>query len=131
MQGHIEIKQLRSFGLLVGGIFALLGLWPAVVRGEDFRLWALVLAGLLIVSGLLFPSRLRQVYRMWMALGQALGWLNTRVLLSVVFYGLITPMGLIMRLAGKDPMRRSFEPDAGTYRVLSTPRPGSHMRRQF
>lgn len=131
MDSKSETKQLRSFGLMVGGIFALMGLWPAVWRGEDFRLWALALAGFLSVPALVFPSSLRLVYRAWMALGQSLGWMNTRILLSVVFYGLFTPTGLAMRLAGKDPMRRRFEPDAKTYRIVRSPRPGSHMARQF
>lgn len=131
MHSQSDTKQLRSFGLMVGGIFALIGLWPAVWRGEDFRLWALALAGLLSAPALMFPSSLRLVYRVWMALGQGLGWINTRIILSLVFYGLFTPSGLVMRLMGKDPMHRQFEPDAETYRIVRSPRPSSHMARQF
>jgi len=131
MHSTSKTKQLRSFGLIVGGIFALLGLWPAVWRGEDFRLWALVLAGLLSVPALVFPRSLGLVYRVWMALGLGLGWMNTRIILSVVFYGLFTPYGLVMRLMGKDPLHRRFEPDAETYRIVCAPRPSSHMARQF
>jgi Saxitoxin biosynthesis operon protein SxtJ len=132
MQPSITPKQLRSFGLTVGGIFAVIGAWPVVFRGSYPRLWALALAALLILPALLFPRSLKPLYRGWMALGEALGWINTRIILGLVFYGLITPMGVTMRfLMGKDPMHRGFDPNASTYRVLRQPRPGSHMRRQY
>jgi hypothetical protein len=66
-----------------------------------------------------------------MAVGGALGWVNTRILLGVVFFGLITPMGLAFRMAGRDLLPRAFDPRATTYRVPKKPRPGAHMLRQF
>lgn len=127
----IEPKHLRSFGLTVGGVFAAIGLWPAVVRDEDVRLWAVALAGLLLLPALVRPRSLQTVYRVWMRLGERLGWINSRIILGVIFYGLFTPAGLIMRLRGKDPMRRHWEPEADTYRLVRQPRPSSHMTRQF
>jgi polyferredoxin len=130
MENNPETKQLRSFGLLVGGIFALVGLWP-MLFGRGLRLWAIIPAGILLVLGGLHPTSLRSVYKMWMLLGHALGWVNTRIILSIVFYGMFCPMGFIMRLRGKDPMRRRYESESKSYRVPSSPRPGSHMLRQF
>ena len=66
-----------------------------------------------------------------MVVGETLGWINTRILLSLVFYGIVTPMGIIIRHFGRDPMRRGFEPTVETYRVPKPSRPGSHMTRQF
>jgi Saxitoxin biosynthesis operon protein SxtJ len=131
MNTDVTPKQLRSFGLLVGAIFAVIGLWPALWQHQEPLLWALVLAGLLIVPALVFPRSLRRVYQAWMALGAGMGWINTRIILSVLFYGLMTPMGLLMRLRGKDPMRRRWEPAVETYRVMRQPRPNSHMIHQF
>jgi hypothetical protein len=85
----------------------------------------------LLVPALLAPRVLAPVYRIWMTAGEALGWINTRILLGVVFYGLITPMGLIRRLRAEDPMRRRHDPAAQSYRVPKPPRPGAHMNRQF
>ena len=130
MQEKINNKQLRSFGFLVGGVFALLGLGPMLL-GKEMRLWAVIPAGVLILLAMLAPASLGPVYRVWMKIGHVLGWINTRIILSVTFYGLFVPMGFIMRLAGKDPMRRRYEPEADSYRVPSTQRPGSHMLRQF
>ena len=55
---------------------------------------------------------------------------NTRIILGVVFYGLFTPIALVMRLLGKDPMRR-FEPEAVSYRIVCQPHPHLHMMWQF
>jgi hypothetical protein len=126
-----ERKQLRHFGLIVGGLFAVVGLWPAVFRAEGPRLWALALTLVLVVPALAIPRSLAYVHRIWMAAGEVLGWINTRVLLCLIFYGLVTPMGIIMRRLRRDPMRRGFVPGVETYRVLKPSRPGAHMTRQF
>jgi hypothetical protein len=124
-------KQLRQFGLLVGGIFAAIGLWPVLVRAEVPRLWALALGVALVVPALVLPRSLIHVHRAWMAAAEALGWINTRILLSVIFYGLMTPMGIVMRRRRRDPMQRRFDPGATTYRVPKPSRPAVHMTRQF
>ena len=126
-----ETKPLRSFGCIVGGIFALIGIWPAVWRGQSFRLWSLLLGGLLMALALVWPQSLTHVYRLWMRGGEVLGWLNTRLILGAIFYLMFTPLGLYMRLRGKDPMRRTLAPEAESYRVMRQPRPVSHMRHQF
>ena len=131
MRQQDEKKQLRHFGLIVGGLFAAIGLWPVLLRAEPPRLWALALALVLVVPALALPRSLTHVYRIWMAAGEVLGWINTRILLSLIFYGLVTPMGIIMRRLGRDPMRRGFEPGVETYRVLKASRPAAHMTRQF
>jgi hypothetical protein len=131
MSDAIPGKTLRSFGLLTGTIWAVIGLWPMVWRGQPARLWALALAALLVGGALVWPAGLRHPYRGWMAIGHALGWINSRILLSLVFYLVVTPMGFVMRLSGRDPMRRAFDPNTATYRIPREPRPGDHMRRQF
>ena len=130
---HMEVtkRMLRQFGLIVGGIFLLIGLWPFVWRQEPVRIWAVALASLLMGAGLIVPGLLKHTYQGWMWVGHVLGWVNTRIILGVLFYGVVTPMGLVMKLTGRDPMRRSFEPDAQTYRVIRQPRPASHMKNMF
>jgi hypothetical protein len=66
-----------------------------------------------------------------MACGHILGQVNTTIILTIVFYSLFAPMGLAMRLLGKDPMHRKFEPNSDTYRVVRQGRSPSHMKRQF
>ena len=104
MENQASPKQLRSFGLTVGGIFAGIGIWPVVVHGASIRLWAVIIAGLLLLPAIVYPRSLSLVHRGWMALGEVLGWINTRVILGLLFYLLVTPIGMVRRLMGKDPM---------------------------
>lgn len=124
-------KELRSFGLLVGGVFSVIGLWPVLFRAEPPRLWALMVGGALVGLGAAWPNALAQVHKGWMMVGHVLGWINTRILLGIVFYGLVTPTGMIFRLMGKDPMRKAFAKDSRSYRVMRTARPRGHMKFQF
>ena len=131
MKAHDQKKQLRNFGFTVGGIFAGIGVWPVVLRAEGPRLWALTVAAVLVIPALVMPRSLTQIYRIWMAAAEALSWINTRILLSVVFYGLVTPIGMTVRRFGRDPMQRGFQPGAETYRVSKPVRAAAHMTRQF
>jgi Saxitoxin biosynthesis operon protein SxtJ len=126
-----NIKELRNFGLLVGGVFSVIGLWPMLLRGEPLRLWAVIIGTLLILLGSLVPTWLAPIHRGWMWVGHVLGWINTRIILGVIFYGLITPFGIVFRLLGKDTMRQTFSDASPTYRVNRQPRPRTHMKFQF
>src|SRR5262245_61526929 len=105
VETQITNRQLRSFGLIVGTGFALIALLP-LVRGHNIRTWALVLSALLYASALILPRALRGFYGLWMRLGEALGWVNSRIILSAVFFVILLPIGLIRRLLGHDPMQR-------------------------
>ena len=131
MAGKVDKKQLRSFGLIVGGVFALIGWWPVLIRGNDPRIWAVLAAALLIIPALLWPSSLSPAYKGWMALGNVLGWINTRVILGAVFYLVVTPIGVVRRLFGKDPMGTKPAGNIETYRVLRKSRSASHLKRQY
>lgn len=125
------MKELRSFGLLVGTVFSAIGIWPLLMRGEALRLWAIGLGGALILLGGMSPGLLAPVHKVWMRVGYVLGWVNTRILLGLVFFSLVTPMGIVFRLRGKDVMRQTFARDSPTYRVLRRPRRQGHMKYQF
>ena len=124
-------KELRHFGWLVGGVFTFIGVWPLVIHSEPLRLWAIIPGGVLILLGTILPKALAPVHKIWMKIGHVLGWINTRILLGIVFYGLVTPIGMVFRLMDKDSMRQVFAKDSPTYRVVRTPRPHSHMKYQF
>src|SRR2546425_11548263 len=131
MQNEITIKQLRSFGLTVGGIFALIGLWPLVVHNQGARWWSLIVAVVLILPALVYPKSLFWIHKGWMAVGHVLGWINTRIILGFVFYIVVSPIGFVRRLLGKDPMGRQLRPDLESYRIERKPRPGSHLTKQY
>lgn len=124
-------KDLRQFGFLVGGVFSVIGLWPFVFRSESPRLWALVLGGVLMILGGIVPQSLKQVHAGWMKIGHVLGTINTKIILGLIYYLLIAPMGIVMRFLGKDSMHRKLNREVNTYRVVRAPRPRQHMRNQF
>ncbi len=107
MADRLSSAELRKFGLTVGGAFLVLGAiswW----RGHELPprvLWTL--GGLLIVPGALFPAVLGPVQRGWMKFALVLGHFNTRVILTVLFYLVMTPIGFILRLF-RDPLDRSL-----------------------
>jgi hypothetical protein len=131
MDQHVTMKDLRHFGLMVGGIFILIAIWPLVFRGEPLRIWAAGVGASLAAAGALFPTGLAPLYRGWMWVGHVLGWINTRILLGVVFYGLVMPIGLCLRMMGRNTVRQQFAEAMPTYRVVRAPRPRNHMKNQF
>lgn len=109
-------KALRSFGLLVGTVLLGLAAWVGWRSGAGALAYGLgVGGGGLIGLGLAAPGVLRPLYRVWMALALVLGYVMTRVLLTLVFFLAVTPIGLVMRLLGKDPMHRRPDPKRPTY----------------
>ena len=124
-------KTLRDFGLLLGAVLLGYCVWPWLWRGEPLRLWAGGVGGLLGVIGLVVPEALKYPYKGWMVLGHVMGWVNTRIILGIIFYGVVTPMGVVMKMKGRDPMRRALVPVMDTYRVVKEPRPPSHMKNMF
>jgi hypothetical protein len=131
MKDEITSKQLRSFGFTVGGIFALIGLWPPIIHNEEPRWWAVVVAAVFLVPAVVFPKSLVWVHKGWMALGHIMGWINTRIILGMIFYLIVTPIGIFRRWLGKDPMGRQLRPDLDSYRTLRKPRPASHLTKQY
>ena len=127
----ITTKQLRSFGLLMAGLFLVIGLWPMIVRGESVRIWGLSVAGIWGMAGLVVPRVLTPVFKIWMKFAEKLGWFNTRVLLSLIFYGVFTPFALIMKVLGKKPLHRHFETQCKSYREAKSPRSPDHVVKQF
>lgn len=123
-------KQLRSFAAIVGGIFLAIGLWP-LWHGQEIRTWALVVTAFLLIPGLLLPISLSLPYRAWMVLGGTLGWINTRILLAIVFYLVLTPVALILRLKGRNSLNLGFDPAAPTYAIPVQARDDDHLQYQF
>lgn len=116
MGGQSGSREVRNFGVLVGTIFLGIATWPILVRGEGVRGWALVVGGALVILGLALPKSLEPVYRAWMWVGHTLGTFNTRLLLGLIYFLVMTPTGMIMRLVGRDPLNRQLR-DADSYWV--------------
>ena len=125
------VSSNRSFGLTFAAAFAVLGaisLWRGLERGA----WELGLAlGFLTVAGFA-PGMLGPLNRAWAWIGRALNGVVSPLLIIVLFYGVVTPVGLAMRAVGKDPLRLRRDPQSSSYWIDC--REGSKtsdMRRQF
>jgi len=103
--------ETRNFGLVVGGVFALLGFWW-LHRDKHLVLapWFAGLGVLLVILGLVAPKLLSGPFRLWMALAELMSAVMTRLILFIVFFLVITPIGVIRRIAGSDPLRRRSAP---------------------
>ena len=106
MKGSISKKQLREFGFLIGLGFPILIGWilPAI-GGHAFRTWTIWISIPALILGTSKPLFLLYPYKGWMELGNALGWINSRIILGFVFLVVLLPISLIMRAFGYDPLR--------------------------
>lgn len=126
-----DAKELRTFGLVLGALFAaFFGLSP-LLRHRASPLWPWLLAGVLWLFALIWPTTLSYPHRVWTRLGLALGWVNTRVILTLLFVTSIVPVGLLMRLCGRDRMARKRDPLSASYRVPSRQRADKDMEHPY
>jgi hypothetical protein len=129
--------ELRKFGLVTGAIIiGFIGLFlPWLKGGMEKALHWLVFAGpiggALIAWALMHPTSLIYFYKPWMAFAEKLGWINTRIILFAVFYLIFFPMGIIMRLVGKDPMHRKIDTALNSYRITRDNPSRDHMEKPY
>jgi hypothetical protein len=121
-------RHLRVFGVGALAVFAGLGAWlffahrlfgfemaASTAEAVAYGLWALAaLAGLLAAAA---PAGLRPLYIALAAVSLPIGWLVSHAVLGTVYYGILTPIGLVMRACGRDPLCRKFDPQARSYWV--------------
>jgi hypothetical protein len=122
----------RKFGLTLGTILALIAVVKVIGRSPWCFIWG-VLAAVLIVSALVRPSLLSAPNHIWLRLGLLLHRIVNPVIMAVLFYGTIVPIGLLMRALGKDPLRLRLDKAATSYwltRSDERSQPDS-MRQQF
>jgi hypothetical protein len=126
-------RELRKFGLVVGGVFAALGLL-FLLRGKAHYPYFLAPGAGLMILGVVYPRSLRWVYIAWMSLAFVLGFVVSHVILTLFFLLVITPLGLVARLVGKDFLRLKRDPQASTYwlpRDNRAPKSLADYERQF
>jgi hypothetical protein len=129
---ELDRKGLRDFGLLTGGIVAVLfGIFFPWLLERQSPLWPWVVLALLAGFGLLAPLALRPVYRVWMRFGLLLSRVTTPLILGIVFFLVISPIGLVRRLRKNDALQRRFDERATSYRVASVKNPAKNFERPF
>jgi hypothetical protein len=107
---------LRQFAGLWLVCFLGLGLWEGLARGHGTRATVLALLALSVgTAGLIWPQRIRPIYVAWMVLAFPIGWTVSQIIVALLFYGLFTPIGLVFRLMGRDPLHRARRPGIESY----------------
>jgi Saxitoxin biosynthesis operon protein SxtJ len=122
----------RTFGMVLAGFFALVGVLP-LLRRHPLRLWALPISGIFLLAVIVAPAILTPLNRAWTALGTLLHKVTNPIILGVFFYFVFTPFGSLMRLFGKDFLRLKLDPDAESYWIVRQPAgpPPESMSNQF
>lgn len=125
----------RAFGCTVGSVLILIGATKTFVAGAISSVVGLilVLGALLLLLGIFVPSRLSTLHRLWLKVGAGIAKVVNPIILALLFFLVVTPMALFMRIVGRRPLRLAADRTAATYWIEREPPPGgaSTMRRQF
>ena len=120
MEQYISKKTLREFGFLIGFAFPFLIGWIIpLIGGHPFRTWTLWISFPTIILAISKPKLLLYPYKAWMRFGHILGWINSRIILGLVFVIVLQPIALIMRIFGHDPLRIK-KSNQKSYREIKT-----------
>jgi len=129
---NIDAQELRKFGLTTGAIVVVLfGLLLPWLLDRGYPYWPWILAGILWIWALISPATLKPIFDGWMKVGHVLGWINTRIILGLMFYTVFFAVGLILKILGKDPMSRKIDKSIESYRVPSRIHAKDHVERPF
>jgi len=140
MSGHEDFSRVdkvrsssdRAFGFVFAAVFAIIAGWPLLDAGP-IRLWALAIAVAFLMTALIRPATLSPLNRLWTAFGLLLHRIVSPIILGVMFFVVVTPMGVLMRVLRKDPLKLKWQPDAKSYWIAKEP-PGpapESMKHQF
>ena len=106
MNKNFSKKILREFGFLISFAFpVLIGFLLPFLSGHSFRIWTLWISIPSLILAITMPRLLLYPYKAWMKLGLILGWLNSRLILGLVFILVLQPIAFIMRISGYDPLK--------------------------
>ena len=123
-----KINANRSFGIVFFIVFLIISFWPTI-EGQSLRFWSLTIALIFLVFGLLNSKLLSPFNLIWTKFGEALGRIIAPIAMGIVYFIIITPIGLFMRLIGKDLLRTKFSKNK-SYWIKRKQNIGS-MKRQF
>jgi predicted membrane metal-binding protein len=125
----IKISSNRSFGLLFFVVFLIVALWPLKYE-EDIRSWSLALSIIFLILGVLNSKLLTPLNKLWFKFGIFLGFIVSPIVMGIVYFLVVTPIGTFMRLLGKDLLKTSKVKSTSTYWIKRDKKHGT-MKKQF
>ena len=127
-QNDIKIGSNRSFGIVFFIVFLIISLYP-LLNSENIRIWSLIISFIFLILGLFNSKFLNPLNKIWFKFGLLLGKIISPVVMGLIFYFVVTPIALLMRLLKKDPLNLRFNKN-NTYWIKKSG-PKSKMKNQF
>ena len=125
-------KALRDFGLIMAVMLIIMfGFVLPLLFGYSTPYWPFIAAFIFAVVALIRPVLLAPVNRVWLKISDVLGWINTRLVMGIMFFLLIAPIGLLMRLFGKDTLSKELSDQQKSYRIITKVRDKKHLEKPF
>ena len=125
----IKIGSNRNFGLVFFFVFLVISLWPLMHDGS-IRIWSIIIALIFLILGLTNSNLLTPLNKLWFKFGIALGAVIAPIVMSIIFFLAITPIGLLMKILGKDLLNKKINKKKNTYWIKRDVPVGT-MKRQF
>ena len=126
---NIKINSNRSFGIVFFIVFLLIALYP-ITYSEDIRIWSLIVSFIFLILGLLNSKILTPLNKLWFKFGVILGKIISPIIMGIIFFLVVTPIGLIIKVLGKDLLRLKYNKKNNTYWIEKNG-PKSKMKNQF
>ena len=124
----IKISSNRSFGLVFFVLFLIIGLWP-LINNNEIKIWSIAISVVFLVLGLLNSKLLLPLNKLWFKFGLLLGKIISPLVMGIIFFLVVTPIGLLMRMLKKDLLNLKFN-DEKSYWIEKN-EPKSKMKNQF
>lgn len=125
---EIKISSNKSFGIVFAIVFFLIALWP-IIKSDDIRIWSLIVSIIFLILGIMNSSILTPLNKIWFRFGIFLGNLIAPVVMGIIFFFVVTPIGLIMRLLGRDLIKLKKNNENSYWTEKKDTK--SSMRKQF
>ena len=125
----IKISSNRSFGLLFFVVFLIVSLWPLTYEGS-IRIWSVIISAVFLILGLINSKLLTPLNVLWFKFGMILGAIISPIIMGIIFFLVVTPIGLILRIMGKDLLNKKYDKKKKTYWIKRDVPVGT-MKRQF
>ena len=129
LNSKIKISSNRNFGLVFFVVFLIVALWP-LKHDEDIRLWSLVLSIIFFILGIFNSKLLTPLNKLWFKFGILLGSIVSPLIMGLVYFFVVTPIGVLMRILGKDLLKTSKVKSASSY-WIKRDKQQSTMKKQF
>tara|TARA_B100000700_G_scaffold325087_1_gene432888 strand:+ start:329 stop:712 length:384 start_codon:yes stop_codon:yes gene_type:complete len=125
---NIKVGSNRSFGIVFFIVFLIIGLYP-IINNENLRVWSIILSLIFLSLGLINSKLLNPLNKLWFKFGILLGKIVSPIIMAIIFFFVVTPIGILMRLLKKDLLNLNFSSNKSYW--IEKNEPKSKMKNQF